>query len=100
MDCLRIKVIDDDLAERIMASGSIKRVAKPQKGKTPRLHATYRGSPGHIPVVLPVLRRNPQRRSRLLQRFGQMEVRPLTYRPNGARERARRMRQSATCTSL
>lgn len=59
-----------------------------------RDHDTYRGSPGHILTRLPVTRRTWVKRYQVM-RFGQMEVRPLAYRPNGDRECWRRRRQAA-----
>lgn len=57
-----------------------------------RHHSTYRGSPGHVPQVLPVIRRTWVKRYQI-ERFGRTEVRPLTYQPNGDRECWRRRKQ-------
>jgi len=44
MDRLIIKNIDNDLAERIISSGPIKRVKQAKTKKVPRKAATYRAS--------------------------------------------------------
>jgi hypothetical protein len=44
MDRLIIKCIDNDLADRILASGPVKRPAKVQTKFAPRAAGTYRGA--------------------------------------------------------
>lgn len=44
MDRLILQQIDFDLAERIQASGRLKKTIPPKSKKTPRAAATYRGA--------------------------------------------------------